>query len=494
MTENAFLSIKNITKNYPGVTALNNVSIDFAPGEVHALVGENGAGKSTLIKVVSGAITPDSGTIVYGGREFKKMNPSEARDLGIEIVYQEFNLAPSLSVAENIFLGNLKTTNGLFDKKRTKEAAQKIINSLGVEIDVSSKIKNISTAYMQLVEIAKAISREAKVLIMDEPSASLTENEVETLLNLVRKLKKQNMTIIYVSHRMDEIFQVCDKITVMRDGVKIETLDVKDTNRAALINLMVGRELNETYPIKENSIGDTVLEAKGISGNGVHDISFSVRSGEILGFAGLVGSGRTETAELLFGAEKMTGGSICINNQECKIRNPRDAKNYGIGLIPEDRKNLGVVLNKAIDWNITLTILQRISQWGILNKKQENRIAKDYSENLKVKTPSLRQKLKLLSGGNQQKVVLAKWMATDLKVIIFDEPTRGIDVNAKHEIYKLINEQVKKGMAVIMISSDMEELLGMSDRLIVFSEGGLSGELKKEEFSQAKILEYASGK
>ncbi|PYG90273.1 ribose transport system ATP-binding protein [Ruminiclostridium sufflavum DSM 19573] len=494
MADDYILSLKNISKRYPGVKALDKVSVDFKAGEVHALVGENGAGKSTIIKAISGAIEPDEGSIFFEGREFKKVAPIEAKNMGIEVVYQEFNLAQSLSIAENIFMGNPIKKRGTVDLKATEKAAGEILKNLGVDIDPGVKIRDITVAYMQLVEISKAISKKAKVYIMDEPTAALTEKEVEILFKLIRRLKEEGALVIYVSHRMEEIFQICDRITVMRDGEKIRTLNAKDTCRAELISHMVGRELSESYPQKNRVFGDVVLKVENLAGNGVRNISFGVKAGEILGFGGLVGSGRTETAQLIFGACRREDGSIFVNGAECKIKSPGDAIKYGIGLIPEDRKNQGVVLDKGIDWNITLTILNRISKMNIIQKPAENQISQKYFKDLEVKAPSLKQKVQALSGGNQQKVVLAKWLATDSKVLIFDEPTRGIDVGAKQEIYKLINELAGKGMAVIMISSDMEELLGMSDRLIVFSEGEITRELDKSEYSQSKVLELASGK
>lgn len=493
MNNEYILSLKDITKEYPGVVALKDVSVDFKPGEVHALVGENGAGKSTMIKVISGAIEPNKGSLIFEGKEFTKMAPSDAKDMGIEVVYQEFNLASSLSVAENIFLGNQVKKNGLVDIKATEREAKKILEDLGVNLNPKTKIRDITVAYMQLVEIAKAITHKTKVIIMDEPTSTLTDKEVDILFKLIKRLKAEGTLVIYVSHRMEEIFKICDRITVMRDGEKIETLNVKDTNRAELINLMVGRELKESYPPREVKLGEVVLEAKDLCGNGLKNISFSLRAGEVLGFAGLVGSGRTETAELIFGASKKDSGRIYVDGKECSVRSPKDAIRYGIGLIPEDRKNQGVVLEKGVDWNITLTVLNKVSKLSILNAASEKQLSQKFSDDLNVKTPELKQKVKLLSGGNQQKVVLAKWLATDSKILIFDEPTRGIDVGAKQEIYKLMNELVRNGKAIIVISSEMEELLGISDRLLVFSEGKVTGALEKEEFSQSRVLEFASG-
>ncbi len=494
MEKEPLLSLRNITKKYPGVIALNQVSIDFEPGEVHALIGENGAGKSTLIKIISGAIEPNEGTVHFQGKTYSKMDPLQSTKLGIEVVYQEFNLAQSISVAENIFMGSPKMKNGLVDKKATEAAACEILAGLGVEIDPAKKVRDLTVAYMQIVEIAKAVSHKAKVYILDEPTAALTEKEVDILFNLIQRLKDEGALVIYVSHRMEEIFTICDRVTVFRDGEKIATLNVKDATRPQLIGLMVGRELKETYPPRQIELGDVVLKVDRLCGNGVRDISFCVRKGEILGFAGLIGSGRTETAELIFGACKKESGSVSVNGTECAIRSPRDAIRYGIGLIPEDRKQKGVVLTKPIDWNITLTVLHKISSFQILNSAAEKAVSEKFSKSLTIKTPSIKQKVNLLSGGNQQKTVLAKWLATDSKVLIFDEPTRGIDVGAKQEIYRLMNDLISDGIAIIMISSEMEELLGMADRLVVFSEGQITGELDKNEFTQQRVLELASGK
>jgi ribose transport system ATP-binding protein len=493
MENEYILSLKNITKKYPGVTALNQVSVDFKLGEVHGLVGENGAGKSTLIKIISGAIEPNEGTVVFQGKEFDKMVPMESKKMGIEVVYQEFTLARPLSVAENIFLGEPKKKNGLVDKKATETAAKEILSGLGVEIDPSTKVRDLTVSCQQIVEIAKAVSHKAKVYVMDEPTAALTEKEVEILFNLIKRLANEGALVIYISHRIEEIFRLCDRITVMRDGNKIKTMNVEDTNRAELISLMVGRTLKETYPNRESKPGDVVLRVDNLSGNDVRNISFSVRKGEILGFGGLVGSGRTETAELIFGDCKKDSGSISVNGVNCSIKSPRDAIRNGIGLIPEDRKQKGVVLSKGVDWNITLAILDKISKMEIIQSAIEKRIAERFSKSLDIRTPSLKQKVKLLSGGNQQKTALAKWLATDSQVLIFDEPTRGIDVGAKQEIYKLMNALASNGKAIILISSEMEELLGMSDRLVVFYEGEIKGALERQEFSQDKVLELASG-
>lgn len=494
MENNIALSVQGITKLYPGVVALEDVSIDFVKGEVHALIGENGAGKSTLIKAITGAIAPEKGQIVVSGRAHSQMMPHEARVLGIEAIYQEFNLVPTLSVAENIFLGARLTSGPMIDLKLLARKAQDILTMMQVPIDPLTPVGKLTVAYQQMVEIAKAISNDAKILIMDEPTAPLTVAEVRILFRLIDDLKKKGVTIIYISHRLEELFEISDRLTIMRDGRKILTTLTKDITRPELVKHMVGREVVEKVPARNiKAYGDVVLEAKNLCGNGVKDISFHVRKGEVLGLAGLVGAGRTETARLLFGADPLDSGEIIVDGQTVSMKSPADAIRLGIGLVPEDRKQHGAVLGLTIDWNITLPIIRKLSKNGVIRAKQARAISEKYSNDLRVKTPSLDQLVKNLSGGNQQKVVLAKWLANECKVLILDEPTRGIDVGAKQEIYQLINSLAEDGLAVIVISSEMDEILGLSDRIIVLSEGEYTGSLEKEEFSQEKVLELASG-
>ncbi|MDD2970853.1 MAG: sugar ABC transporter ATP-binding protein [Lachnospiraceae bacterium] len=484
------LSLRNITKRYPGVIALNQLSVDFKPGEVHALLGENGAGKSTLIKVISGAISPDEGEIIWEGKSYSKMTPKISKMNGIEVIYQEFNLVDTLSAAENICLG--EKYGKFVDFSIMEKKAAEIFKQFKIDIDPKAKVERLTSAHRQIVEISKAISRECKLLIMDEPSAPLTVNEVDCMFDIVRTLKKKGITIIYISHRMEEIFTIADRVTVMRDGGFVKTLSVADTNREELINLMVGRELKENYPKTVNANQEEALRVEHMTGNGDTDISFSLRKGEILGFAGLVGAGRTELARLIYGADKRESGKIYVDGTQVQIHSTTDAIENGIGLIPEDRKNQGCFLEKGIGWNIAFNNLKNLSKSGIVNKAKAKAVAEEYRDLLQIKTPSLEQDVKNLSGGNQQKVVIAKTLATNSKVIIFDEPTRGIDVGAKQEIYELMNNLSKKGIGIIMISSDMEELLGMADRIIVLSEGKMTGELQGGEFDQTEILKLAS--
>nr|WP_264472822.1 sugar ABC transporter ATP-binding protein [Extibacter muris] len=472
---------------------MDDVSLDIRRGEIHALCGENGAGKSTLIKLVSGAITPDTGTISINGQAYGQMTPALSKKLGIEVIYQEFNLIPNLSVAENIFIGDYPGNKVTVDFARMEEKAKEVFRLMKVDLNPRSMVKDLTVAYMQLVEIAKALSKNVKILIMDEPTAPLTTNEVEILMDLVQHLKEQGVTIVYVSHRLNEIYDICDRLTVFRDGQMIETRETNDIRRKELVSLMVGREVSETYPERKASRGEIVLEVRGLSGAGARNISFQLHKGEILGLAGLVGAGRTETARMIFGADIADAGEIFLNGKKTEFRNPSDAVALGIGLVPEDRKEQGVILSKSIRENITLPIIKSIARGTVINRRKEDRILNVHKESLRIKTPSFRQKVGNLSGGNQQKVVLSKWLASGSRILIFDEPTRGIDVGAKQEIYTLMNELTEKGISIIMISSEMEEIMGMSDRILVLCEGRATGILERHEFSQEHIMGLASG-
>jgi ribose transport system ATP-binding protein len=493
MNANVILSLKDLTKKYPGVLALNNVSLDFFQGEVHALLGENGAGKSTLIKAIAGAIDLDGGVIRINGHEFSRITPHLSRQLGIEVIYQEFNLVPTMSVAENVFLGDRIGKRFLVDFKTMKSRAREIFELFKVDINPDAMVRDLPPAKQQIVEIAKAVSKNVKILIMDEPSAPLSVSEVEHMFEIIGHLKQKGVTVIYISHRLEEVFRISDRVTVMRDGRYVATKWTKDTNRKELISLMVGRELKESYPSRENPPGEIALDVRNLSGNGDRDISFSVRKGEILGISGLVGAGRTELAMLLFGAAPIESGEIWVDGKRVKIHSPQDAIRHGLGLLTEDRKGMGLFLEMGVGWNISFPIIRRLSKHGVVDTKTENKIAEKYKQQMNIKTPSLVQRVINLSGGNQQKVVLAKSLAAESDILIFDEPTRGIDVGAKQEIYNLMCELADNGVAILMISSDMEELLGMSDRIIVLSEGKLAGQVKREQFSQDYILDLASG-
>ncbi|MCD8096919.1 MAG: sugar ABC transporter ATP-binding protein, partial [Lachnospiraceae bacterium] len=486
MENKIVLSSQNISKAYPGVQALDDVSIDFREGEVHCIVGENGAGKSTFIKMISGANVPDQGTIKYEGKSYNAMTPALSKELGICVVYQEFNLAEDLSVAENLYLGQKK--GKLFNAKAFERDAQKVFDTMGIQLDCSTPVEDLSVSYMQFVEIAKSISENAKVIIFDEPTAPLTEDEVDKLLNLILDLKKKNYVIIYISHRLQELFRIGDRVTVLRDGKKIITEKMENVTQEKLITYMVGREMSFEYPPRDYEIGDVVLEAKHIINDKVHDISFKVRAGEILGIGGLVGAGRSELLSAVYGADLRDAGEVYLEGKKVKINTSMDAVKLGIGFVTEDRKRTGLLLEDSISQNISLAILKKISKNFVVNKKREKEIAAKQIEDLRIKTPSAENPAKSLSGGNQQKVALGKWLAAGCKVIFMDEPTRGVDVVAKQEIYKLMRELARQGIAIVMVSSEMEELLGMSERIIILHEGNLTGEVSKEEFSQELVL------
>lgn len=493
MEERNILELKHISKQYTGVKALDDVSISFRRGEVHALMGENGAGKSTLIKTLSGAIQPNDGEIVFEGTTYTHMEPHQAMELGIHVIYQEFNMMPELSVAENIFMGQQLGGGVLFNKSITEERAQKILDGMHVKINAKETVRNLSVANMQLVEIAKALTRDVKVLVMDEPTAPLTDAEVETLFEIVQMLKSKGVTIIYISHRIAEVFQISDRVSVLRDGRFIKTVMTNEVDRDELIRLMVGREVSDTYPKRDFAPGEVVLELRDVCGNGVENVSFAVRSGEIFGLSGLVGAGRTETMRMIFGADPIDSGEVLLNGQPVHPKHPAEAVKLGIGLIPEDRKQQGLLLDLPIFTNISMATMRDISRFTVVNSRAEKENVNRLVEAVTIKTPSIAQLVRNLSGGNQQKVVLAKWLAANCKVLIFDEPTRGIDVGARHEIYKLMNELCRQGIAIVMISSDMEEILGMSDRIMVLCEGHQAGILEREAFSQETILSLASG-
>ena len=495
MAEDIILSVQNLTKVYPGVTALNRVSVEFRRGEVHALCGENGAGKSTFIKAVAGAIEPTEGTIEIEGKRYSAITPAQSRGHGIEVIYQEFNLVPDMSISENIFLGGRVSGKRTVDYKGMREATVKLFSEFGLNIDPDAEVKELSPALQQLVEILKAVSKNVRILIMDEPTAPLTVSEVEILYDIVDRLKKRGVTIIYISHRLEEVFRLTDRVTVFKDGCYVDTVKTSETDRTGLIRMMVGHDIENEFVSQEGAAKDSevVLKVENLSGNGVCNVSFELHRGEILGFAGLVGCGRTEIMQVLYGAVRKESGRVLLNGKEARIRSPKDAIDAGIGMIPEDRKNHGVFLTQSISWNISFPKLKQLSHFTVVNKKAERQLAESYEKMLDIRTPSLEQHAGKLSGGNQQKVVIAKTLAAGTKLIIFDEPTRGIDVGAKSEIYKLMHSLIAEGHSIIMISSEMDELLGMSDRLVVLCEGRMMGTLEKNEMEKARILDLASG-
>ncbi len=488
------LSLKNISKGFPGVQALDDVSLDVDFGEVHVLIGENGAGKSTLIKIVSGAYEKDQGEIFLKGKLVKIRNPKEAMNLGISIIYQELNLVPHLSVTENIFLGEeISLFPGKLNWKKMNETAGELMASLGVHIDPKTKVSTLGVAHQQMVEFAKALHKKSDLIIMDEPTAMLSNKEIGQLFQIIRNLKQQNIGIIYVSHRLEELKEIGDRVTVLRDGKKIETIGIQDCTIDKMIELMVGRKINNIYPKRNVKIDKEVLKVENLSREGVlFQISFSANKGEILGIAGLVGAGRTEMARALFGVDKKDSGDIFIDGKKVNIRSPYDAIKNGLGLLTEDRKTQGLILNHSVKKNISLATLDRLVKNCRISKQKEKELAEAYIKSLKIKTPNMDQECGFLSGGNQQKVVLSRWLEVKPKVLIFDEPTRGIDVGAKVEIYEIMGKLAEEGICIIMISSDLPEVLGISDRVMVMSEGRIKGELSREEATQEKILFLAS--
>ena len=488
------LSFHHINKNFPGVKALSDVSMDLHEGEVLALMGANGAGKSTLVKCLTGANIPTSGEIIIDGKSYASLTPAEAKKLGIGAVYQEFTVVGSLPVVENIFMGNLPGNGIIVDKKAMIREAKRIFDEFEVDIDPNAMLSTLSPAMMQIVEIAKAVSLHTRILILDEPTAPLTVREVNVLFSVIRKLKQSGVSIIYISHRLEEIFEITDRVVVMRDGCVVDEMITAETNRHALVKAMIGRDISDvSYPHTCVASDEVVLEVKDLCGNGVQDVSFRLHKGEILGFAGLVGAGRTEMMSVIFGDVYKTSGQIFVNGEECDFKEPYQAVAKGIGLLPEDRKNRGLLLDKSVLVNTTLSSLKKYCSNSVINKQAEKQAVRDYVDALMIKTPNLEQEAQYLSGGNQQKVIVAKWLATDSDILIFDEPTRGIDVGAKFEIYELMHRLVREGKSIIMVTSDFEELIGMSDRIEVVSEGRIVGEREAGNFDKHDLLDLASG-
>lgn len=489
------LTMKEIDKSFPGVHALDHVNFEVRKGEVHALMGENGAGKSTLMKVLTGIYKKDSGSIIYEGKEIEFHNTREAQDAGVVIVHQELNMLGHLTVAQNIFIGREFKKGVSIDDKKMNEEAKKLFDRLHIDIDPMETMGNLTVGKQQMCEIAKAISHDAKVIIFDEPSAALTETEIEELFKIIRDLRKQQLGIVYISHRMDEIKVITDRVTVMRDGTYVGTLITKDCTKDDIINMMVGRVIYED-PKSKSMVKEgapVVLKVEHLNaGKMVQDVSFELRKGEILGFSGLMGAGRTETARAIFGADPKQSGDIYINGKKVTINSPQDAVKCGIGYLSEDRKRYGIVVQKTVAENSTMATLEKYMKGPFIDKKAENEVTQKYVDSLATKTPSIDQLVVNLSGGNQQKVVIAKWLVRNCDILIFDEPTRGIDVGAKNEIYKLMNKLAEEGKSIIMISSEMTEILRMSDRVVVMCEGKKTGEIGIEEASQENIMNLAT--
>jgi ribose transport system ATP-binding protein len=479
---------------FPAVLALDQVHFDLKSGEVHALIGENGAGKSTLMKILCGVYKMKSGSVEYKGQKIEIDSVQRAQDLGISIIYQELNLVPYLSVAENIFIGRQPIKNIGIDWNKMYAETQRIIDDLHVAISPRAIVKTLSVAQQQMVEVAKATSRNVEVLIMDEPTSALTRKEIDELFRLIDRLQKKGVGIIYISHRLEELNEVGDRATVLRDGKYVDTLSFeKGVDLDHLIRLMVGRDIKEKFPKEIVEIGEEALRVENISTRALlKNCSFSVRKGEILGVAGLLGAGRTELMRAITGVDRRQSGDIYIRGKKIQINKVQDAVDHRIGFLTEDRKGQGLIPAFSVTYNITLTCFEKFLKLGKLNLKKESQLSQQMVNVLQIKTPSLSQKVRLLSGGNQQKVVLAKWLLKECDIIIFDEPTRGIDVGAKFEIYKLIIDLARNGVAIIMVSSELPEILGMSDRIMVMSRGQIAGELTREEADQVKILQYAT--
>ena len=492
MDNNYILTLKNITKEFPGVKALDDVTINIERGTIHGLVGENGAGKSTLIKILAGIYQPNKGEIILDGKPCRFNSPIEARRAGISVVHQEIKLAEPLSVAENMFLGNVQLKNGLVDWKGMRRRAREIVEDLGMDIDINAQVSSLTVAKKQIVEIMHAINNNSRILIMDEPSAVLTDRELEVMFRIVKQLRDEGITIIYISHRLDEIFGLCSNVSVLRDGCHIDTIPVASVDRQGLINMMVGREMGQEYPKEVGNVGGTILEVKNLSRGILQDISFEVKSGEVFGISGLVGAGRTELARAILGIDKPESGEVYVRGKKVHYRTFADAIRDGLGLIPEDRKLQGLVQIMSVKRNTTLVNMKRVLRAGVISSSLEEKLSKEYADKLHVVTPSMETEVQYLSGGNQQKVVIAKWLFQNSEILFLDEPTRGIDVGAKAEIYRLINRMAKEGKTIIMISSEMPELLGMCDRIMVMHEGHKMGELNAAEATQAKIMAVCS--
>jgi len=491
---NVVLEMKSITKAFPGVLALNSVEIDLRKGEVLGILGENGAGKSTLIKILAGVYQMDSGEILMEGRNVTFKNPQDANNAGIRVIYQELNTLEALTIAENIFLGELNndTPFRTVNWRMLNKMASGVLSRLDVDLNPRTVMEDLTIAEKQVVEIAKAIWKEAKILVMDEPTAALSEKDTQTLFNVIRLLKKSGHSIIYISHRLDEIFEITDRVTVLRDGNKIATVNTSETNRDELIRVMVGRELKDMYPKRKVPIGDVVLEVENLNvEDKLYDISFELREGEILGVFGLLGSGRTELVNALFGVIPKQSGRIKVNGKFVNIRNPIDARENKLGLVPLDRKNEGLALILSVKENLTLSNIEDLGTGMLINKRNEEQKAIRWINEVNIKTPSIMTEINSLSGGNQQKVVLAKWLESGSKIMILNEPTRGIDVGAKVEIYQLMESLCEKGAGIIMVSSELHEILSIADRVIVLNEGKLVAEFKQEEASQEKLMNAA---
>lgn len=497
MNQEYILEMKQVVKQFPGVLALDNVDLSVKPGEVMAVIGENGAGKSTLMKIISGAFTADSGQVVLNGNTIpKNMKPKDRLEIGIATIYQELNYLNEMSIAENLFLGRTLTKGILriVDYKKMKSESEKLLKSFNMDYNPMTLMKDLSVAEKQMVEILRAVSKDVKVLIMDEPTSALNEIETRRLFEFITDLRSKGVSIIYISHKLEEVFELADRVQVMRDGKNVGVRKISETNTNELVTLMVGREIEEMYPKEEYVIGETVLKIEGLNCNIAKDISFELRRGEILGLFGLIGSGRTETVEGIVGIRDIESGEITLEGKKIKIKNPIEAKEYGIGYIPSDRKQEGLVLVNTVKNNLTVTVIDELTKAGIIQSKLEYERCDTWIEKLGIKTRNRNTEVIALSGGNQQKVVIAKWLLTGPKVLIMNDPTRGIDVGAKVEIYKVMEELCKQGISIIMVSSELPETIGITDRMMIFSDGYIVGELNRSDYKQSDILHICCGR
>lgn len=492
MKDDIILEMKDISKRFPGVLALDHANLEILRGEVHILLGENGAGKSTLIKILAGAYERDSGEIWFEGKAIEHLSPKQIQDLGISTIYQEFNLIPHLNAAENIFLGREPVKYGILDQKALYANAEELIERIGLNIDVHKQVSRLSVAEQQMVEVAKALSVGARVLIMDEPTATLTEKEITNLFKTIRIITGQGTSVIYISHRMEEFEMIGNRITIMRDGRTLQTIKVGEMELNDMIGLMAGREMTDQYPPYEAAPKEEALKVSNLTTSKVKNISFTLRAGEILGFAGLVGSGRTEVARAIIGVDPLESGFMKVFGEKVPIHSPKEAIRNSIAYLPESRKEEGLILKMGVQDNITIAALSEYERFFVLDNTKEEETAEHYRSSLGIKTADLKQQVQDLSGGNQQKVVMAKWLLSKCKIMIFDEPTRGIDAGAKYEIYKLIQSLASSGTAVIVISSDLPEVMNLSTRVLVMRRGEVAGILERKEISQEKILKYAT--
>ena len=486
------LKMRGITKGFPGVIALDDVDFELEKGEVHVLLGENGAGKSTLIKMLSGAHQPDEGKISIDGEEVEIKSAMDAQNLGIATIYQEFNLVPPLSVAENVFLGRQPRSFGFVNRRKMRGDTRNLLEKTKIRVDVDAPVQSLGVAQRQMVEITKALSLDARILIMDEPTASLSGQEVDRLFEIIRGLQEDDVGVVFISHHLEEVTEIGDRVTVLRDGEYVDQVPAS-TDHSEFVRLMVGRDIEDQFPRRKPETGEVLLEVKGLSKEGLlEDISFELRAGEVVGIAGIVGAGRTELAEAIFGSEPADSGEVWVGDETLRPGQPREAKNQGIGFITEDRQGEGIVPPLSVSENLGLAALEDNSSVGLVNRRKQRQQAEKMIDDLNIRTPSPQQEIRYLSGGNQQKVVIGKWLLNDSKVLIMDEPTRGIDVGAKVEIYELMNELTENGAGILMISSELPEVLGMSDRVLVMSQGRMTGELSGEEATQEAVMELAT--